>query len=74
MSQTEPTGLLRDLLKGTAFGGVGLTPQFMEREIVIELTQDQLKQMLLEKADERAKSSVTLELKEGKMILKIRLW
>jgi len=67
-------GLLRGLLESTPLKGLGITPQLTQRDIVVELTQEQLRDMLLRDADPRAKSSVTLELKEGKLILKIRLW
>jgi len=67
-------GLLRGLLESTPLKGLGITPQLTQRDIVVELTQEQLRDMLLRDADPRAKSSVTLELKEGRLILRIRLW
>jgi hypothetical protein len=68
------SGLLKGILDATPLKGMGITPQLLEREIVIELTTEQLKAMLLQNADARAKESVTVELHEGKLTLKIRLW
>lgn len=70
----SPQGLLSSIMAGTPMAGLGITPQMVNREIVIEMTTDQLRQMLLEKADARARDSVTVELHEGKLQLKIRLW
>lgn len=71
-------GLLRDVLKSTPLAGLGVTPQFSQNEIVVELTEAQLKDMLLSGADSnikaRAQGSMTVKLTEGKLILKIRLW
>jgi hypothetical protein len=67
-------GLLKGILDATPLRGLGVTPQLLEREIVIELTTEQLKAMLLQNADARAKESVIIELHEGKLTLKIRLW
>jgi hypothetical protein len=68
------SGLLKGIIDATPLKGMGITPQLLEREIVIELTTEQLKAMLLQNADARAKESVTVELHEGKLTLKIRLW
>jgi hypothetical protein len=68
------SGLLKGILDATPLKGLGVTPQLLEREIVIELTTEQLKAMLLQNADTRAKESVAVELHEGKLTLKIRLW
>jgi hypothetical protein len=72
--QNQPQGLLAGLMNMTPLSGLGVTPQFTQREIIIELSTEQLRQMLLEKADTRAKDAVTVELHEGKLQLKIRLW
>jgi hypothetical protein len=68
------TGFLKGMLDTTPLKGLGITPQLLEREIVIELTTEQLKAMLLQNADAKAKESVTIEIHEGKLTLKIRLW
>jgi len=67
-------GLLSGIIAKTPLKGLGLTPQLTQNEIVIELTDAQLKEMLLANADPRAQSSVTVQCKEGKLVLKIRLF
>lgn len=67
-------GILKNLLQGTPLSGFNILPQLTQNEIIIELTQEQLKAILLERTDERAKQAVTVECKEGKLILKIKLF
>ncbi|MBS7270395.1 MAG: hypothetical protein KIH10_16360 [Candidatus Freyarchaeota archaeon] len=67
-------GLLKNLLQNTPLAGLNLMPQLTERELVIEVTQQQLSTLLLEKTDERAKQAVTIECHEGKLMVKIRLF
>jgi len=73
-TEPSPQGLFGTILKSTPLGNMNITPQLTDRDVVIEMSQEQLKNMLLEKADERAKGAVSLELHEGKLVLKIRLW
>lgn len=75
VTEEKPTtGLLSDILTKSALGGLGITPQFAQRDIIVEMSEQQLRQLLLANADARAQSAVTLELHEGKLVLKIRLW
>jgi len=67
-------GLIGDLLKGTPFGTLGLQPIMKENQIIIDLTEAQLQTMLLEKADDRAKSAVTVKCTEGKISLIIKMF
>lgn len=67
-------GLLKGLLQGTPLSGLNLTPQLTQNEIVIEMTQDQLTDLLLQKTDARARQAVKLEIHEGKLVLKIKLF
>jgi len=67
-------GLLKNILQGTPFASLNLMPQLAQNEIVIEMTQEQLKTMLLQNTDERAKKSVNVELHEGKLVLRIKLF
>lgn len=67
-------GLLKGILDNTPLKGLGLTPQLTEKEIVIELSDAQLKELLLEKSDDRAKNAVSVHCKEGKLVLTIRLF
>jgi len=67
-------GLFKTLLTGTPLANLNILPQLTQNEIVIEITQEQLKSLLLERTDERAKRSVTIECHEGKIVLKIKLF
>ena len=75
MASEQPMkGLLSSILDGTPLKSLGITPQILQRDLVIELTTQQLRDIILQNADERAKQSVSLELHEGKLVLKIRLF
>lgn len=67
-------GLLKGLLQGTPLANLNLMPQLTQNEIVIEITQEQLRNLLLQNTDDRARQAVTIELHEGKLTLKIRLF
>lgn len=67
-------GILKNLLSGTPLANLNLIPQLTQNEIVIEMTQEQLKTLLLERTDERAKQAVNVECHEGKLVIKIRLF
>lgn len=68
------SGLLGDLLK--QFGGLGLAtqPQLQQNELVITITQEELDRMAKKDLDPRAKNSIFIELHEGKMVIRVRLW
>jgi len=70
----EVKGILTGLLTGTPLAGLGVTPKLAEKDIVIELTDTQFKDIILKDAQPRARESVSVEFHEGKMTLKIRLW
>lgn len=74
MAALIPQGLLAGILDKTPMAGLGISPALTQNEIIIELSESQLREMLLAGADERAKSSVSVELKDKKMVLKIRLF
>jgi hypothetical protein len=67
-------GILKMMLEGSPLKGLGVSPQIFQNDIVIELTEEQLKNLLLEKADERAKRSVNIKIENGKLVLRIKLW
>lgn len=74
----QPKGLLADLLKTTPLAGLNITPNLMQRDIVFEITPEQLKNAILSAPgstlDQRARDSITVEFHEGKMVIKIRLF
>jgi hypothetical protein len=67
-------GLIKGILDKTPLGGLGLQPSLTQQDIVIEMTEKQLRDMLLTNADTRARDSVSVELHEGKLVLKIKLF
>jgi hypothetical protein len=67
-------GILKTLFEAMPVGMQGIKPQLTQNELVIEFTEDQLREMLLKNADERAKQSVTLQLLDKKLVIKIRLF
>ena len=77
MNET-PEGLLSGMLKGTPLGGLGLTPKMFERDLVIELTEQQFKDMVFSGMKEpdksRAMQSIDIKIEQGKIIIKVRLF
>jgi hypothetical protein len=71
-------GLLSGLFKGSMLGNLGLRPQLLDRDIVVEITEEQFKQMVLSgftgESRERALSSVDIKILDGKIVVKIKLF
>jgi hypothetical protein len=70
----EREGLLRSVMRGTPFEALGITPKMIDRDLTIEIDVNQLAALLFQGMDERARRAVSLELHEGKMVLRLRLW
>lgn len=70
----EPSGIIGTILKSTPLAGLGVSPAVRDRDIVIELTEAQLKEAMLKGADPRLKDAVEVRLENGKMIIRIRLF
>lgn len=66
-------GILNSLLRSMPFSSMSLSPVLTDRDLVIEVTQDQLREILLANADERARRSISVECHEGKIVLRVRL-
>lgn len=67
-------GMLKGLLGGTPLAGLGITPQVMQKDIVLEITEEQFKQIALANIEARAKDAISVEFHEKKMIIKIKLF
>jgi hypothetical protein len=71
-------GLLSGMMQGTPFAGLNLQPQMSQKDIIIELTPQQLKDSILSapgsNLDARAKDAISIEFVPGKMIIRIRLF
>ena len=72
--EKEIAPLLKGLLGGTPLAGVGITPQMLDKDIVLEISEAQFKDIALQGTDQRAKNSISIELHEKKMIIRIRLF
>ncbi|MEM1562945.1 MAG: hypothetical protein QW734_07890 [Candidatus Bathyarchaeia archaeon] len=72
------SGVLSDLFKNTPLGGLGITPQITQKEITIELTEAQFKELVFSgmKPEERDRAMryIDVSIKEGKIIVKVRLF
>jgi len=74
----EIQGLLSGIMKGTPFAGLNLQPQMSQKDMVIELTPQQLKDSILSapgsNLDAKAKDAISIEFHEGKMVIRIKLF
>jgi len=68
------SGIIGDMFKQMPFGKFGVAPKLLQNEIVIEITEDQFKNMVLEGADPRIKNNVHIQLLNGKIVIKIKLF
>lgn len=73
-----PEGLISGLFKGTPLAGLGITPKMLEKDLVIELTEQQFKDMVFSGMKEpdksRAMQSIDIKISEGKITVKVRLF
>ena len=66
-------------LLGGVFGqlqklGISARPQLIQNEIVITMTEEEFKNMALTNVDQRAKDNITIEFRDGKMTIRVRLF
>jgi hypothetical protein len=71
-------GLLSGMLKGTPLSGLGISPKMFDRDLVIELTEQQFKDMVFSGMKEpdksRAMNSIDIKISEGKITVRVRLF
>jgi len=71
-------GLISGILKGTPLAGLGVSPKILERDLVIELNEQQFKDMVFSGMKEpdktRAMQSIDIKITEGKITVKVRLF
>lgn len=72
-----PEGLISGMFKGMPLGGLGVTPRMLDKDLVIELTEQQFKDMVFSGMKEPDKSkamqSIDIKISDGKIIIKVRL-
>jgi len=74
MGELKMEGLLSQIFKGTPLAGIGITPQLVQNEIKIEITEQQFKELIFKGLDERGKKAVNIKLENGKLIVTIKLF
>jgi len=67
-------GLLGEMFKNFQALGISTKPQLMNNEIVLEITEEDFKNMALKNVDERAKQAISIKLLDGKAVIKIRIF
>jgi hypothetical protein len=73
-----PEGLISGILKGTPLSGLGIAPKMLDRDLIIEMTEQQFKDMVFSgmkpEDKSRAMQSIDIKIGEGKIIIKVRLF
>jgi len=73
----EPEGLISSMFKGMPLGSLGVTPRMLDKNLIIELTEQQFKDMVFSGMKEpdksRAMQSIDIKISDGKIIIKVRL-
>jgi len=71
-------GLLSGFFRGTPLAGLGITPKMLERDLVIELNEQQFKDMVFSGMKEpdktRAMQAIDIKITEGKIVIRVRLF
>ena len=74
MGELKMEGLLSQIFRNTPLAQLNITPQLVNRDLVITLTEEQFKQLILSGLDERGRRAVDIKLEQGRLIIKIRLF
>ena len=70
----QVAGMLGDLFRQMNTLGLAVTPQLVQNELVIEITESEFKEATTRNLDPRARDAITIQFKEGKMIIRIKLF
>jgi len=68
------SGILGDIFGQLQKLGISAKPQLAQNEIVITMTEEEFKNMALANVDERAKQYISIEFRDGKMTIRVRLF
>ena len=68
------SGILNELFKQVTAMGLPIKPQVINNELTIEFTEEQFKEATTKNLDERMKNAITIQFRDGKMIIKIKLF
>jgi len=67
-------GMLGDLFKQMNTLGLAVTPQLIQNELVIEISEREFKEATTRNLDPRARDAISIQFKEGKMVIRIKLF
>lgn len=67
-------GILSPFLKQFSVGGIPVSPKIINNEIVVELTENEIYQVLFKDVQPQVRNSIKVELHEGKMVIKVKLF
>jgi len=77
MSEAE-SGILSGFFKNTPLAGLGVLPRLEQRELTIELTEQQFKELAFSgmKPEDKARAmqSIDVKIEQGKIVIKVRLF
>jgi len=73
-----PEGIISGILKGTPLSGLGIAPKMLDKNLVIEMTEQQFKDMVFSGMKEpdksRAMQNIDIKIGDGKITIKVRLF
>jgi hypothetical protein len=76
--ETHVEGLISQMMKGTGLNGIGVMPKLEEKDLTIEINEQQFKDLIFAniKPEDKARvsSAVQIKISEGKITLKVRLF
>lgn len=73
MAQNQMNGLLSGIFGNLPQGFQGITPQLQQKDIVIELTEQQFMNIALQQTPPEAKNAISIKFSEGKMTIRVKL-
>ena len=68
------SGILGELFKQAQLTGLPIKPQLINNELVIEFTENEFKEITTKNLDPRFKENIRIEFKEGRMVIKVKLF
>ena len=77
MSDLE-SGILSGFFKNTLLAGLGVLPKLEQKELTIELTEQQFKDLVFSgmKPEDKARATqcINIKIEQGKIVIKVRLF
>jgi hypothetical protein len=74
----DESGILTGFFKNTPLAGLGVLPRLEQKDLTIELTEEQFKELAFSgmKPEDKARAmqSIDVKIMEGKIVIKVRLF